>query len=104
MKRDVLLTRQAEADLDAILSWLAKRSHRGAKNWLAVLEAAIDWLEDNAASCPVAPENDAFVQEIRERLFKTNKGQPYRLLFVLAGRQVRILHIRGPGQDFIRPR
>jgi plasmid stabilization system protein ParE len=103
MKRDVLLTRQAETDLDAILTWLAKRSHRGAKNWMTALEAAIDWLQDHAASCPLAPEREEFPEPIRERLFKTKKGQPYRLLFVVAGRQVRILHIRGPGQDLIRP-
>lgn len=103
MKRDVLLSRTAESDLDSILSWLGKRSHQGAKNWLAALETAIDWLSENAPSSPLAPENESFEEEIRERLFKTKRGRYYRLLFVIAGRQVRILHIRAPGQDFVRP-
>jgi plasmid stabilization system protein ParE len=103
MKREVLLTRSAEIDLDAILSWLGDRSARGAKNWLQALENALDWLAANASSCSLAPESDAFEEEIRERLFKTKHGRYYRLLFVISGRQVRVLHIRAPGQDFVRP-
>jgi plasmid stabilization system protein ParE len=103
MKREVLLVRQAEADLDAILTWLRNRSSSGARNWLAALEAALHWLEANAASCPHAPEDDWFVEEIRDHLFKTKRGRPYRLLFTVAGKQVRVLHIRGPGQDLVRP-
>src|SRR5947207_4866583 len=99
MKREVLLTRQAEADLDSILTWIENRSIAGAKCWLRALEGAFAWLEDHAASCPLAPEHDWFDEEIRERLFKTKRGRPYRLLFAVSGRQVRILHIRGPGQD-----
>jgi plasmid stabilization system protein ParE len=52
MKRDVFLTRQAEADLDAILAWLSGRSPTGAKSWFKALEAAISWLEKHADSCP----------------------------------------------------
>ena len=103
MKRDVFLMRQAEGDLDGILAWLSGRSPSGAKSWFKALEAAISWLEKHADSCPLAPENDRFEEEIRERLFNTKRGRPYRLLFVSAGKQVRILHIRGPGQDLVRP-
>jgi plasmid stabilization system protein ParE len=103
MKREVFLTRQAETDLDAILAWISGRAPSGAKSWFNALEAAISWLEQHADSCPVAPENDRFDEEIRERLFKTKRGRPYRLLFVVALRQVRILHIRGPGQDLVQP-
>ena len=103
MKRKVLLMRQAEVDLDAILNWIGSRSPSGAKNWYKSLEVTIVWLEEHAASCALAPESDAFDEEIRERLFKTKRGRPYRLLFVIAGKQVRILHIRGPGQVLVRP-
>lgn len=103
MKREIYLTRRAEADLDSVLTWLENRSPTGAANWLKSLEVAFDWLEDHAASCPLAPESDSFDQEIRERLFKTKRGRPYRVLFGLTAKQVQILHIRGPGQDLVRP-
>jgi plasmid stabilization system protein ParE len=102
MKREVYLTRQAEQDLDSILTWLETRSPTGAANWLKLLEAALNWLEEHAASCPLAPESDRFEESVYERLFKTKRGRYYRLLFVLAAKQVRILHIRGPGQDLIQ--
>ena len=70
---------------------------------VGIVEAALAWLEDHAASCPLAPENEWFDEEIHERLFKTKRGSPYRLLFVVARTQVRILHVRGPGQDLVRP-
>src|SRR5262245_22542823 len=103
MKREIYLTRRAEADLDSILTWLESRSPSGAVTWLRSLEAAFDWLEAHAASCPLAPESEFFEEEIRERLFKTKRGRPYRLLFALTTKQVQILHIRGPGQDLVQP-
>ena len=102
MKRDVYLTRQAEQDLDSILAWLEGRSPSGAANWFKSFKAAIDWLENHAASCPLAPESDRFEEPVHERLFKTKRGRYYRLLFILTANQVRILHIRGPGQDLVK--
>jgi len=102
MKREVYLTRQAEADLDSILTWLESRSPSGAANWLKALEMTLHWLEERAAICPPAPEGDHFEEPVQERLFKTKRRRYYRLLFVLTANQVRILHIRGPGQDLIR--
>src|SRR5437762_45233 len=102
MKRDVYLTRQAEHDLDSILAWLESRSPSGAVSWVKSLKAAFTWLADHAASCPLAAENDRFEESVYERLFKTKRGRYYRLLFVVTAKQIRILHIRGPGQDLIQ--
>jgi plasmid stabilization system protein ParE len=103
MKLQLVILRQAEADIDSILTWLADRSHTGARSWHRALEASLDWLETNAPSCGLAPENDLFPEEIRQHFFKTRRGRPYRLLFTIAGRQVRLLHVRGPGQDLVEP-
>jgi len=99
----IIVLRQADADIDSIITWLANRSQSGARSWYHALESALDWLESNAQSCGLAPENDWFPEEIRQHLFKTRRGRSYRLLFTIAGQQVRILHVRGPGQDLIRP-
>jgi plasmid stabilization system protein ParE len=102
MKLHVVLSHQAETDIDKIVIWLAERSPSGARSWHAALETALDWLEINAASCGLAPENESFAEEIRQHFFKTRRGRPYRLLFTIANRQVQLLHVRGPGQDLIR--
>jgi len=93
--------RQADAEIDSIVAWLTNRSPTGAQSWYRALTEALDWLESNAPSCGKAPEDDAFVEEIRQHMFKTRRGRPYRLLF--AGNQVRVLHVRGPGQDLVWP-
>ncbi|MCI0358509.1 MAG: type II toxin-antitoxin system RelE/ParE family toxin [Planctomycetaceae bacterium] len=103
MTLHVVVTRRADADIHSIISWLANRSESGARSWFQALEATLDWLAENAGSCGLAPENDFFADEIRQHLFKTRRGRPYRLLFTIAGQQVRLLHVRGPGQDLVRP-
>ena len=103
MRREVVLMRQAESDIDAILAWLMKHSLTGAKRWFSALEEAIEWLAEHAESASRAPENEFFDETIQQRIFKTKRGRPYRLLFVLSRTQVRVLHVRGPGQDLVRP-
>jgi plasmid stabilization system protein ParE len=103
MRREVLLSRQAETDIDSILTWLENRSPVGAKNWFAALESALKWLAENADSCPVAPENDRFEETVQQRLFKTRHGRRYRILFTLADQKLLVLHVRGPGQDLGSP-
>jgi len=103
MRREVLLTRQAESDIDSILTWLGGRSPAGAKNWFSALENALAWLGESADRCALAPENDRFEERIQQWLFKTRRGRRYRILFTLAGSNVGVLHVRGPGQDLISP-
>jgi plasmid stabilization system protein ParE len=103
MTLQVVVTRQAEADVDSIVTWLADRSQSGARSWYQAFQAALDWLGVNAASCGLAPENESFLNEVRQHFFKTRRGRPYRLLFTVPGDQVRLLHVRGPGQDLVRP-
>jgi hypothetical protein len=37
--------------------------------------------------------------EVRHILFGTRKGRTYRGLFTVVGAEIRLLHVRGPGQD-----
>ncbi len=48
---------------------------------------------------PLAPESQFVDYESRHVLFKTRKGQGYRALFTIVGNEIRVLHVRGPGQD-----
>jgi hypothetical protein len=36
-------------------------------------------------------------------LFKTRKGLYYRILYSIFKTRVVVLHVRGPGQEFVRP-
>lgn len=53
--------------------------------------------------CGLAPESENHRDEIRQRIFKTRRGLPYRILFVVRGDVIYLLHVRGPGQDIMAP-
>ncbi len=94
----VLVLWRAEEDTDAIYLWLAKRSTAGAARWYrAFLDAAAS-LSENPERCGLAPESAVVGYEVRQHFFKTRHGRKYRLLYVVAGEEVRILRVRGPGQ------
>lgn len=76
--------------------------HQGAVNWAREFNKALDSLKHNPAR-GLAPESVDHDEPIREKLFKTRQGLSYRILFVVRGQRVFVLHIRGPGQDLILP-
>ena len=103
MRFVVSSTFRAECDVAKIYSWLEGSSKRGADSWFRALQRARLWLEENALLCSFAPENNLFDVELREHFFKTKHGNKYRLLFTVDGSEVRVLHVRGPGQDLVSP-
>jgi plasmid stabilization system protein ParE len=103
MKRTVLVLPRAQRQVREIAQWLAERSAQGAARWLDAYDRTIERLEEQADSCGLAPENEFVAPEIRQMLFKTPKGRTYRTLFTIAGADVRILAIRGPGQQLVSP-
>jgi plasmid stabilization system protein ParE len=94
----VLILRRAEADIDSIKSWIESHAPAGAEHWFEACANAILTLEDAPLSYALAEEGGALQLPLRERFFKTPAGRRYRVLFVVAANQVRILRIRGPGQ------
>lgn len=100
----VLLLRQAQADVDRIYEWLSKRSPSGAERWYAAFAACIADIRRDAQSCAPAPEARRLRLDVRQRLFKTRHGRTYRILFLIAGDQVRVLRVRAPGQSPVRRR
>ena len=38
------------------------------------------------------------MREVRQVLFQTRHGRPYRILYAISGDEVRVLRVRGPGQ------
>lgn len=92
---------RAQRDLRRIVSWIAERSPRGAARLLAAFEARIRELGERPARFGLAAESQYVNHEIREFFFRTPRGRRYRGLFRVVGQTVEILHVRGPGQDFV---
>jgi plasmid stabilization system protein ParE len=104
MAFEVVFLRCALADVEKIYEFISCRSSSGANRWYAALSDAVASLTHDPNRCAVAPESVRLKVDLRQRLFKTARGRSYRLLFVVAGGQVRVLRIRGPGQPPLKRR
>ena len=103
MKYRVVLAPQADRDVTEIVNWITARSEAGADAWLNALNAALDRLEFNPLGYPSALEADHVPLDIREFSFKTRRGRTYRGVFRVVERTVIVLHIRGPGEQLLKP-
>jgi toxin ParE1/3/4 len=99
----VYLTDAAKADIRAILRWIEGRSPAGAQAWYQTWQQALLTLGQRADELGLAPESADHPEAIRQFIFKTKHGRPYRALFAVRARDVFVLHVRGPGQDLLRP-
>lgn len=92
------ITRRGKSDRDKCYDFIFERSPTGALHWLNAFEAAVTALltEPHFGE---APESDDHKETIRQKLFKTRYGKTYRLLYLIRGDVIFIIHVRGPGQD-----
>ena len=103
MKFRINVVRRADRDVDQIMSWLAhhQKAPQAAVRWFRAFEAALSRLARFGDQQPFAPENELVDFELRHMAFKTRRGQLYRLLFTIIGDEVRVIHVRGFGQDIV---
>jgi hypothetical protein len=80
------------------VSWLQGRTRSGTLGWLEALEAVLSRLEENPLTHSLADEEELAQFDVRQIPFKTRHGKMYRALFKVVGNEVRILHVRRPGQ------
>jgi plasmid stabilization system protein ParE len=99
----VVVLGRAKSEVQAIFVWLAERSSRGALRWLQAFADVTTRLEEEPLACAWADEEELEHLEIRQIVFKTRRGKPYRALFKVIAEEVRILHVRGPGQAPLKP-
>jgi len=103
MKFTAHLLWRAERDIDRIVTWLNERSPAGAASWLRKWDQTFALLEASANAYGLAPENEGQELEIRQIMFHTRRGRDYRALYTIGGRDVYVMHVRGPGQDLVPP-
>jgi plasmid stabilization system protein ParE len=105
MTRSFRVLARADADINRLFAWLARRSPRGAATWYDALFEAFGKIVANPARFAVAHESlPRWNRDIRQALFRTNRGNRYRIVFELTEAEVRILRVRGPGQPPLRRR
>jgi hypothetical protein len=79
-----------------------QRGLRKAARWLATLFDKVESLENQPERCPLADEADALGIELRELLFGRSRSR-FRILFIIEGTTVQILHIRRAVRDSLKP-
>ncbi len=99
MKYSLNLTSRAKRDVQIILRYIAARSKTGAEAWYRRLSKVFDELRQSPESFGFAPEDADHAETIRQAVFKTRHGLPYRALFVMRNDLIFVIHVRGSGQD-----
>src|SRR3954464_15110028 len=103
MRFTVSTIRRAEADITSAHAWIAERSTAVQHRWYEAAREAIRSLSRDADQHGLAQEGSEFGIELPEKIFKTRRGRPYRVLYTLDGKEVRVLRLRGPGQAPVTP-
>lgn len=88
---EVVVQPGAEIEIENAYQFIARDSPERAERWRERLLAKVVSLERWPRRCPVAPENDAFDEEIQHLLCGS-----YRLVFTVLEpkREVHVLHVR----------
>ncbi len=97
----VVVVPKAKLEMEEMLGWVAQRSPAGAGRLRESFERALQSLADQPHLRALAPEAALVNRDVRQILFKTRKGRTYRALFEIHEDEVRVLHVRGPGQELL---
>ena len=98
----VELSRTAETEVLEIFVWKGDRSMPAATQWYNGLMGALASLEEQAKRCPLAPDSDAFPEEVHQLLYG-KRHDVYRILFCIRGVIVYVLHVRHGSQALFSP-
>jgi plasmid stabilization system protein ParE len=102
MKYQVVILSRAANDVDTIRRWIAKQSIAGADRWYDEFLKATQLIAKDPFRYPEAVESTRLQTEVRQILFRTRRGNKYRVVFIVIGDEVRILRVRGQGQSPLR--
>ena len=89
MNYTVEVTESAERDAHEAYAYIAADSPVNAHRWFGALFEAIESLASFPERCAAAPESEAVEERVRHLVF----GK-YRVLFIVRGSTVYVLHVR----------
>jgi plasmid stabilization system protein ParE len=90
----VVITPEAVSDLRNARNYIRRDNPRAAMAWLRAARQRIKTLTQHPERCPLAPESASFDEPIRELFFGHGNRGTYRILFVVLGKSVFVLHLR----------
>jgi len=102
MEFRVVITEPADQNFRAHFDWIRERSIQGAENWRAKMIEAVRSLAKAPERHALARESSVFPVPIHCLLVGKQRSS-FRVLYVIADAEVRILAIRRPAQDFLKP-
>jgi plasmid stabilization system protein ParE len=97
----VVVEPPAATDIEAAYLYLHERAPAAAARWLARLQRAIENLSILPSRCGIARESKEFAEPIRQLLYGKRGGR-YRVLFVIRGQTVHVIHVRHGARDELR--
>jgi len=90
----VIISPEAEADLRKAGSYIRRDNSRAARAWLKGARERIKTLAHHPERCLLAPESASLIEPIRELFYGHGNRGTYRILFVVLGNTVFVLHVR----------
>jgi len=72
-----------------------------AEQWFRGLMNAIASLQEKPLRCAIAPENEAFSEEVRQLLYGKSRNT-YRILFTIRDDTVYVLYVRHSSQALLK--
>jgi len=99
----VLIQPPALENMESAYLRAARHAPETAQRWLEGFHEALQTLGTNPTRCSIAPESDAVKLEVRQFFYRTKSRHAYRALFTIQDNEVRVLHVRAPGQRLMRP-
>ena len=102
MRFRVVIQPPAKLDIEAAYLYLREFSVGAANKWLNGIEKAIRSLEMWPRRFGLARESREFPEEIRQLIYGKRSGR-YRILYVIRGRTVHVLHVRHGARRTLGP-
>lgn len=90
----VLVTPTAEADLKTAYRFIRKSAPEAARAWLQGARRAIRSLDKFPERGRLAPESALLHESVREMFYGRGNRGTYRILYVVMGQNVFVLHVR----------
>jgi plasmid stabilization system protein ParE len=98
----VVFRPQAQADIRAVATWLARGSPTSASRWRRGVLTIIEKLGTTPALYSLADEAADLGLDLRELLYGRRRNV-YRVLFTIDGETVNVLRVRHAAQDRLQP-
>jgi plasmid stabilization system protein ParE len=100
MSRRVVITEQAEHEMQAAFNWWSDhRSKQQGNRWYASFAKAIAELAENAERYGQSRERDRFAYDIRDLPFGLGRRPTHRAVFTIRGEEVVVLTVRHVAQQ-----